>query len=142
MSRNRRSPNNYVEAVGLPYASYQTEYPAAREYAKLLFDQLIKYKQDCAFTSSGVSDLLNKSIGYFSKIESRKAFPSMETFFDFCAVCKIHPKDFFDVGYSNPCSFRELEDELKKLDPDQLKLISELVKNMNLHNSPYSSNLK
>lgn len=108
-----------------------SEYPIAYEYADLLFNQLARYKQDCAFTSSGISDLLNKSMGYFSKIESRKAFPSMETFFDFCAICKVHPKDFFNVEYQYSYCFRELVEELKKLDPAQLRLIAELVKNMN-----------
>lgn len=118
-------PKNAIDRV---------ENPLTREYLKVMYDQLAKFKAECACTSSAMSEKLNKSSGYFSKIESRKAFPSMETFLDFCVVCKVSPMEFFDVTFEYSYRTRALEEKLLRLDEKQFRLINDLVDNMLEHN--------
>lgn len=134
MKKNNTKDKSITDTTRAKNALDKTINPQAKEFAKVMYDQLAKYKQKCGCTSSGMSDLLNKSSGYFSKIESRKAFPSMETFFDFCVVCKITPKEFFDVMFETTFHVRSLEDKLNKLEPEQLRIVTELVDDMNRHN--------
>ncbi|MBO5198555.1 MAG: helix-turn-helix transcriptional regulator [Lachnospiraceae bacterium] len=103
------------------------EDPVTKDYVRLLYDQLTRFCQECACTSAEMSKKLNKSSGYFSKIESRKAFPSMETFLDFCTVCKIHPKEFFDADFEYSYQARIAGDKLSLLTSEQLRIVTELI---------------
>jgi hypothetical protein len=54
----------------------------------------------------------------------------MKAFFGICEFLNITPKDFFDVGNSQPEQLNELIETLKLLDDDSLKLIAGVAKKM------------
>lgn len=59
---------------------------------------------------------LGQSANYINKIEGKKAFPSMDMFFQICEFLCISPKDFFDVGVKNPAKLNTLINELRTVD--------------------------
>lgn len=73
---------------------------------------------------------LGQSESYINKIENGKAFPSMQIFFYICEYFDISPKDFFDVGNSNPAILNGLIEDLKTLSDSQIKNIADIVKDL------------
>ena len=73
---------------------------------------------------------IGQNTGYISNIECGKALPSMSVFFFMCEYLQISPSDFFDVENENPEKLRQLIMDLKKLDDEQLDLITAMVKNL------------
>ena len=73
---------------------------------------------------------IGQNTGYISNIECGKALPSMSVFFFMCEYLQISPSDFFDVENENPEKLRQLIMDLKKLDDEQLGLITAMVKNL------------
>lgn len=78
---------------------------------------------------------LGQSAGYINKIENRKAMPSMDMFFVICDYLKITPKDYFDEGLEHPHLMEEAIDELRKLNPEQLRHLIALMKDVNHSNT-------
>lgn len=73
---------------------------------------------------------LGQSESYINKIESGKAFPSMQVFFYICDYFNITPKDFFDVENRNPATFDNLISEIKTLTSSQIACIACIVKEL------------
>ena len=77
-----------------------------------------------------LAELIGIGIPALSNIECGKALPSMSVFFFMCEYLQISPSDFFDVENENPEKLRQLIMDLKKLDDEQLDLITAMVKNL------------
>ena len=70
---------------------------------------------------------LGQSESYISNIENGHNLPSMSTFFYICDYLKVTPKEFFDLESSDPTRLTEITEKLKRLNPEQLALVSKLV---------------
>ena len=70
---------------------------------------------------------IGQNAGYINNIETGKALPSMSGFFFICEYLGISPQEFFDVESEQPEKLRKLTDNLKHLDDQQFKNISEIV---------------
>lgn len=70
---------------------------------------------------------IGQNAGYINSIENGKALPSMSVFFFICEYLGITPQEFFDVESEQPEKLRKLIDNLKHLDEQQFKNISEIV---------------
>jgi transcriptional regulator with XRE-family HTH domain len=78
---------------------------------------------------------IGQNPGYINNIEMGKALPSMASFFFICDYLEISPKQFFDTDTCQPKEIYELEQNLKKLSPELLRNISEIVLNL-VNNNP------
>lgn len=73
---------------------------------------------------------IGQNPGYINNIETGKSLPSMSSFFYICEYLSITPQEFFDIESNNPEELRILISYLKKLDPEQFKNISGIVKGL------------
>ena len=99
---------------------YEEEFPT----------RLAKIRTKKGVSSREMSLSIGQNTGYISNIECGKALPSMSVFFFMCEYLQISPSDFFDVENDNPEKLRQLIMDLKKLDDEQLDLITAMVKNL------------
>ena len=70
---------------------------------------------------------IGQNAGYINNIETGKALPSMSSFFFICEYLNISPQEFFDVECEQPDKMRKLIENLKHLNEQQFKNISEIV---------------
>ena len=73
---------------------------------------------------------LGQSESYISNIENGHNLPSMSTFFYICDYLKVTPQEFFDLESHDPTRLTEITEKLKRLNPEQLALVSKLVDQM------------
>ena len=73
---------------------------------------------------------LGQSESYISNIENGHNLPSMSTFFYICDYLKVTPKEFFDLESRAPDRLSEITAKLKRLNPDQMALVSKLIDQM------------
>lgn len=73
---------------------------------------------------------IGQNPGYINNIETGKSLPSMTSFFYICEYLSITPQEFFDMESNNPEELRTLISYLKKLDSEQFKNISGIVKGL------------
>lgn len=73
---------------------------------------------------------LGQNESYINRIENKKAFPSMQVFFYICEYLNISPKEFFDNESSDPKRLKEITEDIKKLNINQLDTISSLIKEL------------
>lgn len=99
---------------------YEEEFPT----------RLAKLRTKKGVSSREMSLSIGQNTGYISNIECGKALPSMSVFFFMCEYLQISPSDFFDVENDNPEKLRQLIMDLKKLDDEQLDLITAMVRNL------------
>ena len=99
---------------------YEDDFPA----------RLAKLRTKKSVSSREMSLSIGQNSGYISNIECGKALPSMSAFFFICEYLKITPCDFFDAEIENPEKLHQLILDLKKLDDEQLELISAMVRNL------------
>lgn len=99
---------------------YEEEFPT----------RLAKLRTKKGVSSREMSLSIGQNTGYISNIECGKALPSMSVFFFICEYLQISPSDFFDIENENPEKLRQLILDLKKLDDEQLDLITAMVKNL------------
>jgi len=99
---------------------YEEEFPT----------RLAKLRTKKGVSSREMSLSIGQNTGYISNIECGKALPSMSVFFFMCEYLQISPSDFFDVENENPEKLQQLIPDLKRLDDEQLDLITAMVKNL------------
>jgi len=71
---------------------------------------------------------IGQNVSYINSIENGHGLPSMATFFYICDYFGIEPKEFFDEELQNPQATKELADELKNLNDEQIELVRTLIK--------------
>ena len=73
---------------------------------------------------------IGQNPGYINNIESGKSSPSLTGIFYICEYLGITPTEFFDTSIENPVKFKEITNNLKKLNDQQLEIISVLIKEL------------
>lgn len=71
---------------------------------------------------------LGQSSEYINQIENGRNFPSLEGLLNICEYFNISIAEFFDEQNVYPLQYKQLINELNKLDNSELDLIIELVK--------------
>lgn len=99
---------------------YEEEFPV----------RLAKLRLQKGVSARDMSLSLGQNAGYINNIETGKALPSMSSFFYICEFLNISPKEFFDMDSDCPQELEELIENLKKIDSEQLKNISGIVKGL------------
>ena len=73
---------------------------------------------------------IGQNPGYINNIESGKSSPSLPGLFYICDSLEISVSDFFDLDAKTPTKIKEIINDLKKLDDQQLESIGCLVKGL------------
>ena len=77
-----------------------------------------------------MSQGIGQSENYICNIENHHNLPSMSVFFYICDYLKVTPQEFFDLESRAPDRLSEITAKLKRLNPEQLALVSKLVDQM------------
>ena len=77
-----------------------------------------------------MSQSIGQSVNYICNIENHHNLPSMSVFFYICDYLKVSPQEFFDLESRAPDRLSEITAKLKRLNPEQLALVSKLVDQM------------
>lgn len=99
-------------------------------YEEQVKSRLVELREKKGVSARDMSLSIGQNPGYINAIESGKALPSMSGFFYICDFLDISPKDFFDTEAQNPEKLKELINDLKKLEDNQLDNISSIVKGL------------
>lgn len=89
---------------------------------------MLRTKKDISARDMSLS--LGQSQSYINNIENKKSLPSMRMFLEICGFLEVTPKEFFDENISDPWDLKEAQELLRSLSPKQLRLISEILKEM------------
>ena len=81
-------------------------------------------------SARAMSQVLGKNESYINHIENGKAFASMEELFNICDYLQITPKEFFDFEASDPKALKDLFEDIKQLNDEQIALLRSFVKQM------------
>ncbi len=73
---------------------------------------------------------IGQSPSYINNIESGVSFPSMTVFFYICEYLNVTPSEFFDLDSQNPSKANELLSIAKKLNNEQLEILTSLAKSI------------
>lgn len=89
--------------------------------------RLARLRIDKNVSARDMSLSLGQNVNYINGIENGRAYPSMEALFNICEYLGIAPKEFFDDEVQEPERLRGLIADLRKLDSDQLAVVSAVV---------------
>ena len=90
--------------------------------------RLAKLRTQKGISARDMSLSIGQNPGYINNIERGKALPSMSNFFYICEYLNISPQEFFDTTSTQPELLREIIENSKKLDVEQLQNISSIIK--------------
>lgn len=96
-------------------------------YEKEFAIRLSKLRIRKGVSARDMSLSIGQNAGYINNIETGKALPSMSGFFFICEYLGISPQEFFDIENQQPEQLSKLIKNLKYLDEQQFKNISEIV---------------
>ena len=92
--------------------------------------RLAELRTQADVSARDMSLSLGQSESYISNIENGHNLPSMSVFFYICDYLKVSPQEFFDLESRAPDRLSEITAKLKRLNPEQLALVSRLVDQM------------
>lgn len=92
--------------------------------------RLTQLRMNHSVSARDMSLSLGQNSGYINNIECGKALPSMSVFFYICDYFHITPADFFETDNPNPEIISQILIDLKKLDDEQLNMLSLLIKGL------------
>ena len=92
--------------------------------------RLAELRANTDVSARDMSLSLGQSESYISNIENGHNLPSMSVFFYICDYLRITPQEFFDLESRDPNRLTEIIEKLKRLNPEQLALVSKLVDQM------------
>lgn len=99
-------------------------------YEEIFPTRLAQLRSLKGVSARDMSLSLGQNPGYINNIESGKALPSMMSFFYICEFLDVTPQEFFDTDNKEPKEIREISENLKKLNSNQLESISSIVKGL------------
>lgn len=99
-------------------------------YEDFISERLAKLRIQRGVSARDMSLSLGQANNYINNIENKKSLPSMQSFFYICEYLGVTPAEFFDDSSQNPVRLATVLDDLKRLDPKTLELVSALIKQL------------
>ena len=93
-------------------------------------DRLAELRLQKDVSAREMSQSIGQSENYICNIENHHNLPSMSVFFYICDYLRITPQEFFDLESHDPNRLTEIIEKPKRLNPEQLALVSKLVDQM------------
>ena len=101
------------------------------DYENLFINRLIKLREEKGISARSMSLSIGQNANYINQIESKKAFPSMQNFFYICDYLNVTPEEFFSSENKNPDLLRKINEDIKKLDENELYHLHEIIRSLN-----------
>jgi len=92
--------------------------------------RLARLREKRGVSARDMSLSIGQNPGYINNIETGKSKPSLDGIFFICEYLGITPSEFFDVDSPAPSRLREIVEDMKKLNDQQLEMISALIKDL------------
>lgn len=102
-------------------------------FEELFYRRLAELRMEKGVSARDMSLSLGQSAGYINGLENKNGFPSMQVFFYICEYLGVTPSEFFDEGNSSPLECRELMEDLKALDKENIRNIKAIVKGLKVN---------
>ncbi len=99
-------------------------------YEELFYRRLAELRMEKGVSARDMSLSIGQSAGYINGLENRTGFPSMQVFFYICEYLDVTPSEFFDEGNQSPSEYREILEDLKALDKENLRNIGAVIKGL------------
>ena len=99
-------------------------------YEEFTQDRIAQLRLNRGVSARDMSLSLGQNESYINRIENKKALPSLTGLFYICEYLGVTPVEFFDSGKTDPVRLNELIENAKKLDPEELALVNEMVKRL------------
>lgn len=99
-------------------------------YEELFYRRLAELRMEKGVSARDMSLSIGQSAGYINGLENRTGFPSMQVFFYICEYLDVTPSEFFDEGNHSPSEYREILEDLKTLDKENLRNIGAVIKGL------------
>lgn len=99
-------------------------------YENIFCERLADLRIKKGVSARDMSLSIGQSAGYINGLENQKSYPSMQVFFYICEYLGVTPGEFFTTDNKYPREYRELYEELNKLEPDILEHILAIIKAM------------
>lgn len=99
-------------------------------YEELFYRRLAELRMEKGVSARDMSLSIGQSAGYINGLENRTGFPSMQVFFYICEYLDVTPSEFFDEGNHSPSEYREILEDLKALDKENLRNIGAVIKGL------------
>lgn len=99
-------------------------------FEELFYRRLAELRMEKGVSARDMSLSFGQSAGYINGLENKNGFPSMQVFFYICEYLGVTPSEFFDEGNSSPLECRELMEDLKALDKENIRNIKAIVKGL------------
>jgi len=96
----------------------------------LFYERLVKLRMDKGVSQREMSLSMGQSEGYITKIESKVSLPSMTAFFYICEYFGITPKDFFSDEIPFPEIIRNINNNLLKMNEEQLAHLAAVIQDI------------
>ena len=96
-------------------------------YESLFYERLSSLRIEKGVSARDMSLTIGQSAGYINSLENQKAYPSMQVFFYICEFLGVTPAEFFEQGNKHPQKYREIIEDLNKLDAETLDEIKSIV---------------
>lgn len=96
-------------------------------FEDFFIERLISLRNQKNVSAREMSLAIGQNESYINRIENRKAFPSMQSFFYICEYFQISPMDFFNDGCSYPAKTNKIIEYLNKLNETQLDIIITVI---------------
>ncbi|MBE5870196.1 MAG: helix-turn-helix transcriptional regulator [Lachnospiraceae bacterium] len=93
------------------------------QYEDFFATRLANLREQKGVSAREMSLAIGQNESYINRIENKKTFPSMQSFFYICEYLSITPKDFFDTDTANPQLIDDIVQELHQLSDEQLRMI-------------------
>lgn len=97
------------------------------DYEELFIKRLIMLREQKGISARNMSLSIGQNANYINQIESKKTFPSMQSFFYICDYLDVTAEEFFAVENKKPELLREVTDNIKLLDENELYHLHGLV---------------
>ena len=90
--------------------------------------RLAKLRTEQNISARDMSISLGQNPAYINNIETNKALPSMNMFFNICEFLDVTPSDFFNDSIESPLALKELYEQFNNLSANQIVTLSNLIK--------------
>lgn len=99
-------------------------------YEEFFRNRVTKLRVNKNISARDMSLSLGQSASCINKIENGKNFPTMQNFFYMCEYLGVTPSDFFDEEIINPPHLKEVMNNLKHLNNEQLSHVAAIVEDL------------
>ena len=99
-------------------------------FEDLFYQRLERLRAAKGVSARDMSLSIGQSAGYINALENRNGFPSMQVFFYICEYLGVTPSQFFDSESDYPTEYKEMFDDVKALDHEQLQNVKAIIKGL------------